>query len=361
MPNPKKNLHSYFKKMLSEDKKRTRILSLTISTIVLVLSIFMCILNLFSGTLYLVLLTGGLAVVLLLIIYILNKTGKEKTGLYLLATSILVLLTLLLINGGIEGFSPIWILLLPTTGFSLFGLKAGSIICFTMLFIVLLVLWAPFFITLRYDYTQAFTWRFPIVYITCLFIGAALEYERETTQGIIKKSRAQLQQLSRIDELTKLENRRAFDRRLNQLWNEANKNQEPLSLLMIDIDYFKAYNDFYGHLEGDLVLIEVAKIISQSIVHDRDIAARWGGEEFTVLLPHDPLETANEKAERVRLAIAKQKIPHEKSMLHTKYITVSIGVSTSIPSETKNSRELLAMADTALYKAKKEGRNRIAS
>ena len=349
----------YFKKILSNEKKRTHILSIIITSILLVLSSFMCILNLFTGTRYLVFVTGGLAVVLTFILFIFIKTNKEKIGLFLLAISIISLLTLLLINGGVDGFSSIWIVILPTAVFSLYGLKAGGVFNGIMFLIIILVLWTPLLLGYRYDYSASFIWRFPIVYLTSFFIGAALEYERVTTQEIIKKSRIKLQQLSRIDELTKLENRRAFNKRLEELWIEAYERHEPLSLLMIDIDFFKAYNDYYGHLEGDLVLIEVARIISKTIVHDSDIAARWGGEEFTVLLPHDNKEKAIEKAEKVRLAISSRNIPHVKTQLSEKHITVSIGVATLTPSETKTSRELLTLADNALYSAKANGRNRI--
>mgnify|MGYP001178064027 FL=1 len=356
----RKDFHDYFDRILADEKMRTHVLSLFVSVILFILGLFMCILNLFTGTLYLVFLTGGLAAVLAVIIFLLTHTEREKTGLFLLSLSVLVLLSLLLINGGLEGFSSIWILILPFTAFSLFGLKSGGGLSLAMLVVILIVLWSPLFSGIRYDYSRTFVSRFPIVYISCMFIGTSLEYERETSQRLIRKSQSQLKQLSRIDELTKLENRRAFDKRLNELWADAVQQGQPLSLLMIDIDFFKAYNDYYGHLEGDLVLINVARIISETIVHDREIAARWGGEEFSVLLPHDALEKAIEKAQKVRLAILAKAIPHEKSGSPLKKITVSIGVSTLIPSVTKSSRELLAQADKALYRAKNEGRNRVA-
>ena len=121
MTNTRKSLHMYFKKILSNEKKRTHILSIIITSILLVLSSFMCILNLFTGTRYLVFVTGGLAVVLTFILFIFIKTHKEKIGLFLLAISIISLLTLLLINGGVDGFSSIWIVILPTAVFSLYG------------------------------------------------------------------------------------------------------------------------------------------------------------------------------------------------------------------------------------------------
>jgi len=235
----RKDLHEYFDRMLADEKMRTHVLSLFVSIILFALGLFMCVLNLFTGTLYLVVLTGGLSVVLAFIIFLLTHTERERTGLFLLAVSVLVLLSLLLINGGLEGFSPIWILILPFTAFSLFGLKSGGFLCLAMLVVILLVLWSPLFLGLRYDYSRTFVSRFPIAYIACMFIGTALEYERETSQRLIRKSQSQLKQLSRIDELTKLENRRAFDNRLNELWIEANQQNQPLSLLMIDIDFLK--------------------------------------------------------------------------------------------------------------------------
>jgi len=166
-----------------------------------------------------------------------------------------------------------------------------------------------------------------------------------------------IEHLSMIDQLTGLPNRRSFDERLGVEWKQAIREEYPISILIIDIDKFKDYNDNYGHMQGDAVLRKISKTILQSLKRPADFAARWGGEEFVVLLQNTPLEGATEVAEQIRLNIEKETLPCADGSL-TK-MTVSIGVNTLIPGQNSSVDTFFTNADKALYAAKEMGRNRV--
>jgi diguanylate cyclase (GGDEF)-like protein len=163
--------------------------------------------------------------------------------------------------------------------------------------------------------------------------------------------------LARIDGLTALGNRRRFDETLPQEWGRAAREARPLSLVMIDIDQFKIFNDRYGHPEGDRVLAAVANAIAESIRRPGDLACRYGGEEFTVLLPDTSEEGAALIAEAIRENVASLGIPHAGTV--NGHVTVSLGTATAAPSAEQAPSGLVAAADAALYRAKDRGRNRV--
>ena len=174
----------------------------------------------------------------------------------------------------------------------------------------------------------------------------------------LKLHRDQLKVLSTNDGLTGIANRRRFDELLECSWRQAFRRREPISLLMIDVDHFKAYNDNYGHLAGDDCLKKVAGRLKDFARRPGDNVARYGGEEFVCILSDtDPLG-ANEYAEMVLQGIRELNIPHEFSET-SNIITASIGVATAIPREESVPEQLLDAADRALYTSKREGRNRI--
>lgn len=165
----------------------------------------------------------------------------------------------------------------------------------------------------------------------------------------------ELQQLAETDALTKLPNRRFLNRRIESDIATAKRMQHSLSLLMIDIDFFKNYNDFYGHDMGDIVLSKIAHAISDSLPRITDSVSRFGGEEFVVLLPSTEKDAALSIAERIHLSVKAISIDHEKSDVNPK-ITISIGIAT-LNDKNLNDIDLFKQADIALYKAKNNGRN----
>jgi diguanylate cyclase (GGDEF)-like protein len=167
-----------------------------------------------------------------------------------------------------------------------------------------------------------------------------------------------LKELSVTDELTKLDNRRSFLEYINMLWKQNMRLNLPIIVLMIDIDYFKKYNDSLGHLEGDKALIAVAQCLKDSVKRETDFVARFGGEEFVCLLPFIEKDEAFDFAKTLVQNVENMKIPHPMSDV-SKYVTISVGMASERPNNTNNFKQLLDEADKALYSAKEAGRNRV--
>ncbi|NPA42208.1 MAG: GGDEF domain-containing protein [Aquificae bacterium] len=175
---------------------------------------------------------------------------------------------------------------------------------------------------------------------------------------ILSYEKKQFEKLSYIDPLTGVANRRKFEENLQREWFRLTRLNSPLSLLVIDIDFFKSFNDTLGHPEGDRALIKVAGAISASVRGSTDTIARYGGEEFVVLLPETDLEQAKRTAERIRTTVMGLRIRHPASEAG-EFLSVSIGVASVFPSKDKSPKELIQVADQALYRAKEKGRNRV--
>jgi len=168
----------------------------------------------------------------------------------------------------------------------------------------------------------------------------------------------ELERLSSLDGLTGIANRRYFDAAFDREWRRAMRETEPLSLIMCDVDYFKLYNDCYGHQPGDACLKLVASTLADAMQRPTDLVARYGGEEFVVLLPGTHARGAIRVAERVRQAVLDLQLPHENSDVHD-CVTISLGAATVAPMLKHQPAELLLAADQALYAAKEAGRNRV--
>jgi diguanylate cyclase (GGDEF)-like protein len=187
--------------------------------------------------------------------------------------------------------------------------------------------------------------------------------QERTAELVIAKEKAEdanqkLEQLVNLDGLTQVANRRCFDERLQAEWKRLAREQQPLSLILFDVDKFKLYNDYYGHLKGDDCLIKIAQTMQQ-ILHHRpaDLVARYGGEEFLVLLPNTDLVEAIKVAQSIQQAIQNQAIPHAKSDIKN-IVTLSLGITSVIPTCDIKPDTLIASADKALYNAKQKGRDR---
>ena len=166
----------------------------------------------------------------------------------------------------------------------------------------------------------------------------------------------ELERLTSQDPLTGIANRRYFDESLRREYYDAYRNKKPISLLIIDIDYFKRFNDSNGHLAGDACLQAVTSVISKTVSRPADVVARYGGEEFAVILPSTPASGMKKIAELIQQAMASAAIPHDDSPI-SDIITLSIGGCTSIPSDKDRMTSLINEADKSLYEAKDAGRN----
>jgi diguanylate cyclase (GGDEF)-like protein/PAS domain S-box-containing protein len=185
-------------------------------------------------------------------------------------------------------------------------------------------------------------------------LSAVVETLRDMTDE--KMAQIALEQLATRDGLTGLANRRCFDDTLQAEWARAQRQRQPLSLLMVDVDNFKAYNDANGHLGGDECLKRIATAVA-SEMRANDLVARYGGEEFAVILPNQSLKGAASVAERIRTRVEQLQVPNRLAV--GQHVTVSIGAATALASPDTEASELVAIADAALYRAKHMGRNRI--
>lgn len=199
-----------------------------------------------------------------------------------------------------------------------------------------------------------------IILLTLAFLG--LNIFRPLANTLIEE-RAQLERanqelsfLSSVDGLTGIANRRHFDQFLAQLWSLATRNGEPISLIMCDIDFFKAYNDTYGHLQGDECLKKVASALKNSLKRQVDLVARYGGEEFVVVLSNTDVVGATKVAETLRANVENLAIPHRLSSI-TPNVTISVGVAIGYAISAVLPQTLIEAADNALYQAKQDGRN----
>ncbi len=183
---------------------------------------------------------------------------------------------------------------------------------------------------------------------------------REKHRLVIKleEKNQELERLSFLDGLTGISNRRYFDIIIDKEWRRARRDKFPVAIAMIDIDYFKFYNDTYGHQAGDDCLKQVACALTEALFRPGDLIARYGGEEFVAVMPNIGLKGAMEVAERMQQNIRQQALPHKKSDVSDN-ITVSIGLACMVPDQTSETAQLIERADTYLYSAKNQGRNRI--
>ena len=193
-------------------------------------------------------------------------------------------------------------------------------------------------------------------YITKPFNKAIVKARVNTHIKIVDQMRT-IERIGLMDPLTKISNRRGFEDRLHAEWPRAMRARTPISILVMDVDKFKNYNDTFGHQQGDTALKALAEICTQSLKRSVDFAARWGGEEFVILLPGTDINGAAEIAERIRKKLEASVIPAEGGA--ETQITTSIGVNSVIPKTENSISDFIKKADQALYKAKELGRNRV--
>lgn len=182
--------------------------------------------------------------------------------------------------------------------------------------------------------------------------------QRKQIELALREANEELQRISILDELTGIANRRCFEERLTYEWQRMLREQGFLSLILCDVDYFKAYNDAYGHPAGDRCLQQVAYALQQAARRTTDLVARYGGEEFAVLLPGTPPAGAKRVAEAIREELAKLRVEHLDSPVNP-YVTLSLGVFGFVPSVERTPKLLVSGADRALYQAKHQGRNQV--
>lgn len=174
----------------------------------------------------------------------------------------------------------------------------------------------------------------------------------------LEAANQELKRLACLDALTQVPNRRSFDDTINREWRRMMRDGKPLSLILCDVDFFKAFNDTYGHIAGDICLQKVASAIKEAVQRPADLVARYGGEEFAVILPNSSAAGAVHVAQKMRAKLAALKIDHPKSEV-SQYVTLSLGIASIIPTVNSHPTILVDAADKALYEAKAIGRDRV--
>ncbi|GAB2195998.1 sensor domain-containing diguanylate cyclase [Sessilibacter sp. MAH4] len=183
--------------------------------------------------------------------------------------------------------------------------------------------------------------------------------ERKKMETMVHQLNHQLEQLSYTDPLTNIANRRRYDETIRAEWSRGIRHESPISLVILDVDHFKSYNDHYGHVMGDECLQRIARALTRVTGRSSDLLARFGGEEFVLMLPDTDLSSAALIAQRCIDEIKKLKIPHIKSTVSSKHVSISAGVASCIPKTDGDPNKLLDSADKMLYQAKQTGRNKI--
>jgi diguanylate cyclase (GGDEF)-like protein len=183
-----------------------------------------------------------------------------------------------------------------------------------------------------------------------------LEIEVSKRTAALEQANQELHRLAMLDGLTRVANRRHFDDYLLQQWTLLTRLQQPLSLILVDVDEFKRYNDRYGHLAGDDCLKQIAQTLSDTIMRPTDLVTRYGGEEFAIVLPFTALEGAQQVAQAIQSAVLKLGLPHANSTVSDR-LTLSLGVSCIVPQPELSIETLISTADKALYQAKEKGRD----
>jgi diguanylate cyclase (GGDEF)-like protein len=181
--------------------------------------------------------------------------------------------------------------------------------------------------------------------------------DRQEIEIALHSANQELEKLTILDSLTQVANRRRFDDYLLQEWQRLRQEKAPMSMILCDVDYFKSYNDAYGHLIGDHCLQQIALAIESSLENPAHLVARYGGEEFALILPNTDAQEAMKVAETIRTQVKSLKIAHHKSLI-AEHVTLSLGVFTMIPTPEGSPELLIAIADKALYEAKAQGRDR---
>jgi len=342
-----------FRSALANTGRNKLLIFISFNAIMGVVSAFMTLVNVLTAKWLLMCATLIFSLLCLLNVLLFRRGGGfGKAAVYLFLTEGIVLCGFFCISGTPEGFSALWTCFIPSFTLTLLGSKWGSIYSGLTFIMVALLFWTPpGRWLLQYDYTDSFKLRFPMIYLAFFALALFLEVAHSETQRHLLEAERRYQHLYKHDALTGIYNRYGFNERMDEVF--ADPKAETISLMILDLDFFKAVNDTYGHDMGDVVLCCAADMICRTAGREA-VVCRWGGEEFTVLIwdGRDPVELA----ESIRQTVEQNAVQGDGVDIH---ITVSIGVCTVTERKNTGIAQAVKCADQCLYDAKKGGRNRV--
>ncbi|MEZ9235593.1 GGDEF domain-containing protein [Shewanella sp. 10N.286.52.A9] len=281
------------------------------------------------------------------------KQYRFETSATLIQLSLLALMLYLVYSGGANNTGPLWVFLVPPVMMFFGGLKGGLRNTSVFITCYCIIMFYPENQLLEASYTHEFKTRVLYSLITLTFLSGYYEYSRHQSFQHVKQLSAKFEQQALRDHLTDIPNRRAMMEQLNYEYARVVRNNYDMSILLIDVDFFKKINDKYGHQCGDEVLIKLAKSFTATL-RKQDMISRWGGEEFLILLPHTGFNDAFEVAEKIRKTIQQNPITFDDKTIE---ITVSIGIGKADIHHSVDSA--ISQADEHLYQAKEEGRDSV--
>ena len=337
------------KELLIDKEKSKKIFAYSVYSVLCLVSLVMTIMNIITGKGALTIATAAFAALCAINLLLTAFGGRLMAVVQVLfSIEIIVLFTFFLISGNPEGFSAIWICMLPSLGMLFFDRLRGSILCAVMLAIMVFLLWTPMGnALLQYEYTASFKMRFPVLFIAFHVLALFLETLRVMTMKEMTRLQNLYRDLSIRDTLTGVLNRQGIYSELEN--NALYQNKEAFGVVIFDIDYFKMVNDTYGHNAGDYILKGFASLIEHYL---NAAICRWGGEEFIAVYTNNSVRKEN--LEALKKEIENHVFAFEGHDIH---ITASMGVYESVYHGIGELDLMVELADHALYEAKESGRN----
>jgi diguanylate cyclase (GGDEF)-like protein len=285
--------------------------------------------------------------------YACKKLNNIQLSSAIVLYSLYLLMFYIVYTGGVEHTGPLWIFIVAPVSVFIHGLKRGLIDIALFIITISTIMFMPTDIIGHAAYSTEFKLRLLYSFLTVTFLSALYEYSRSQSYQHVLELSKKYQQLAHFDPLTQLSNRRDALCILKREQARIIRNEEPLSVILCDVDHFKKINDQYGHNAGDAVLIDLAKIFTCNI-REQDCIARWGGEEFLFILPQTLAKSANVFAEKIQEALQAHIVTFEGKEIS---VTVSMGIEQCNSDQSID--EVINNADKYLYQAKESGRNQI--
>lgn len=338
--------------VIRDDATRKELMFKWLNVLLAFVSFFMTVVNIFTQEYILMISTLAFSIACIVNLLLMRKRINIIYIIFVIES--LILLAFFFISGIPNGFSALWVCLIPSFSLLIFGINSGTKYSFITFLMLLFFFWFPFGKQLLlYQYTNEFMLRFPFLYIACYIIALLVEIVRAQTQKQLLESEQKYFYLYRHDALTGLYNRYGFNAVIDTDYKVTKA--EKVAILILDVDDFKHINDQYGHDNGDIVLQGIAEIMRKSFC-EQTCYCRWGGEEFTAYFhcEHDYKEIA----EKLRSNVEETEFRSGDLVMK---VTISIGLCISNTMENVNIATLINKADQCLYKAKDKGKNCVVS